>query len=253
MALPPSSLSSTQIALFYQQGYLHLEIFFSLHEVAEMSTAIAHLQEMAQSLEGKVMHQGSQFVVDKGIIRRVVWAGAAEPVLLKYGRDPRLTSIAAEILGSDHADHLINQVHFKLPQDGVFYPWHQDIYHRKKDTIWTDVNGRGSFVQLLTAIDEAALDNGPLYCIPGSCREGDLDLPYNETKQTISDKFDPAEAVPVLMRPGDLAVFGPYTVHGSYDNTSGKSRRAFINGYASSGANRKVYPGEGAGELVKLR
>lgn len=238
---------------FYEVGYFVLEGVFSLDEVAEMSKAMDRLQQMAAGLEGKVMRQGSQLVVEKGALKRVVWAGAAEPGLLEYGRGAVLTGMVAQILGSKSANHLINQVHFKLPHDGVFYPWHQDSYHRGYCTPnWTDLTGRGSFVQTVTAIDESILDNGPLLFIPGSCRRGDLHLPYDEHTQTVSPKFNPTDAIPLLMKPGDVVFFGPYTIHGSLANNSDKPRRAFINGYAYPGANKKVYSGDGAGELVKL-
>ncbi len=237
-------LSKQQIDDFYNIGYIFLKDFFSTPEVAEMSEAINSLQEMAKDLEGEVMHKGSKFVIQDGLLERVVWAGAAEPSLLMYGRDPKLTSLAAQILDSMFAEHLINQVHFKLPGGG-FYRWHQDSTHRGygNNEYWCDANGKGSYVQTVTAIDEATSENGPLFVIPYSCQKGHLSLPYDKNGQTVSDKFNPADAVPVLMKPGDIVAFGPYTIHGSEINNSDRPRRAFINGYAHLGANGKEYPG----------
>ena len=242
-----TKLSTEQLAEFYDRGYVFLPQVFSTQEVAGIGKAIDSLQEKAQGLEGEVEKYGSKFVVQEGLLERVVWAGGAEPVLLKYGRDPKITSLAAQILRSKHAEHLINQVHLKLPGGG-FYSWHQDSTHRGYDNYnhWVDINGTGSYVQIITAIDEATLENGPLLVIPHSCRKGHLNLPYDKkdkTKQTVSDKFNPADAVPLLMKPGDVVAFGPYTIHGSEINNSDQSRRAFINGYASPGANGKEYPG----------
>jgi hypothetical protein len=47
-------------------------------------------------------------------------------------------------------------------------------------------------------------------------------------------------------------VFGPFTIHRSLPNRSSTPRRIFINGFASPGANSRVYPGEGAGRTVRL-
>lgn len=245
-------LSAAQIDEFYQRGFIILRNIFSAGEVVEMEQAIARLQDQAFGVEGELVQNGSKFVVQQGLLERVVWAGAAEPSLLRYGRDAKLTSLAAQILESDYANHLINQVHFKLPGGG-FYRWHQDSTHRGYGTAdWEDVNGKGSYVQIITAIDEATVDNGPLMFIPYSGKAGHLNLPYDKGKQTISDKFNPADAYPALMQPGDVAFFGPYTIHGSEVNTSDKPRRVFINGFAYPGVNKRTYPGEGAGELVKL-
>lgn len=247
MTLPLSYLDD-----FYGKGYFVLEGVFSEKEIKEMHFATKRLQHMALGLDGDVLKSGSKLVVQDGLLERVVWAGVVEPLLLHYGRDPRLTSVVADLLESNYANHLINQVHLKLPGGG-FYRWHQDSTHRGYGTDdWVDVNERGSYVQTVTAIDEATLKNGPLMFIPASCKKGHLYLPYDKSKQTVSDKFDPTEAVPLLMKPGDVAFFGPYTIHGSEINHSDQPRRVFINGYAFPGANKRIYPGEGSGELVKL-
>jgi len=250
-------LSVQQLSEYDEQGYVILKNFFSAEEITEMKYAINRLQHQALGLDHKVEHKieknGSEFIIQNGLLERVVWAGAAEPSLLIYGRHRKLTYLAAQILESKYANHLINQVHLKLPGGG-FYRWHQDSGHRGYGTDnWSDLNGKGSYVQTVTAIDEATMENGPLLIIPAACYgRGHLNLPYDKNKQTVSCKFDPADAVPVLMQPGDVALFGPYTIHGSETNNSDTSRRAFINGFAYPGANRKMYSGDGAGELVKL-
>ena len=50
----------------------------------------------------------------------------------------------------------------------------------------------------------------------------------------------------------DVVMFGPYTVHCSQPNVSEHPRRVFINGFAYPGANTRLYPGRGAGRLVRL-
>jgi hypothetical protein len=40
-----------------------------------------------------------------------------------------------------------------------------------------------------------------------------------------------AEAIDLLLEPGDLALWSPYLVHGSGKNTSDHKRRLYINGY----------------------
>ena len=91
------------------------------------------------------------------VIQRVVWAGGCQRYLLEVGGDPRLTAPCAQLLHGDAMDHLLCQAHFKRPHDGVMFDWHQDIQHRDKGNgTWTDVNGRGSFVQ---TIDRARRDD----------------------------------------------------------------------------------------------
>ncbi len=251
---------------FDTQGYTLKRALFGEHDVTEMRGAMDHLRANGEAYlrlfpefnvsERKIPHEGSELVIARtdgtDQVKRVLWAGAAEPTLLRYGRDPRLTEIVAGLLENETADHLINQVHFKLPNDGVDdYDWHQDATHRRYGTDeWTDVNGRGSYVQVLVAIEENAMDNGPLLVIPGKYGFlGKLD------NHQLPSGFDEGMAIPVLLKPGDALFFGPYLLHKSEPNTSERSRYVLINGFASPGANRRSYPGHaaGAGENIRLR
>ncbi|HXV77754.1 MAG TPA: phytanoyl-CoA dioxygenase family protein, partial [Candidatus Polarisedimenticolaceae bacterium] len=141
---------------FYDEGLIVLRGVFRPDEVAEMRAAFDRLEQLAKRLDGTEIHHGSQFVVERSDhhplrIHRVVWCGGAEPVLGRYGEDPRLTGLASRLLGSRRIVQLINQAHFKLPGDGVAFPWHQDSRHRRYgEEAWADVNGRGSYVQTVT-------------------------------------------------------------------------------------------------------
>lgn len=174
-----------KLVTFFKKGYLIVSKLFNPKEIEEISEAASRLQKTAEELSntqtGKVMFKGSQFVIDrvenKTQIHRVVWAGASEPLLLKHGRKKELTVIVSQLLESEKADHLINQIHYKIPGDEVKFDWHQDIKNRRFfDPKWKDVNGKGSFVQLITAIDPMTEENGPIKIIGGLPREGDLFL-----------------------------------------------------------------------------
>jgi len=145
---------------------------------------------------------------------------------------------------------------FKRPHEGVTFDWHQDIQHRDKaDGHWTDVNGCGSFVQTLIVLDEMTPDSGPLKFIPGSSKWGRVDFGDDADGKPPQATNGPApvreaDAVTITAQPGDTLFFGPYTAHASFENTSNRYRRVLINGYASPGANRRVYPGDGAGRRL---
>jgi ectoine hydroxylase-related dioxygenase (phytanoyl-CoA dioxygenase family) len=244
-------LGPNDVRRFFDDGYLLVPGLFSADEVARMRGAFERIATIAQGLHESCMHQGSQFVLarppgsDRTSIARVVWCGAVEPELARFGGDERLLGIAAALLGSREMTQLINQAHFKVPGDGVEFPWHQDSIHRRYGgSEWRDANGRGSYVQTLTAVDEIGADNGPLELIPGSCRLGHVGLAEGE----LPAELDPRQAIAATMAAGDVLVFGPYTFHRSSANESDRPRRVFINGYAYPGANSRIYPGCGTGE-----
>lgn len=236
---------------FYEIGYFVVRGLFAKSEIAEISQAFDRLQKIALTLKTTQMISGSQFVVEDGRIDRIVWMAGAESSLLKVGEDPRTLSICSAILGTSTMEQLICQGHYKLSGDQVKFDWHQDCQHRGYGTPdWTDVNGRGSYVQTLMAIDEVTADNGPVMFVPCSADQGYLGLDKVEDPTTV---IDLKPIVPMLMQPGDVAFFSPYSVHGSQPNKSGKSRRVFINGFAYPGANHRKYPGEGSGRTVRYR
>jgi ectoine hydroxylase-related dioxygenase (phytanoyl-CoA dioxygenase family) len=251
-------MSEQQVRAFFESGFTVVSGVFTAAEVETMRGAFDRLKDDATRLDGPAMVRGTQFVVERvhenGSSRvridRIVWCGAAEPVLSAFGRDRRLVRLAAQLLGVDAMSQLINQAHFKLPGDGVAFPWHQDSTHRRygRDE-WKDLNGRGSYVQTIIALDDVTEDNGPLEFLPGSCLRGHLDLP---PEGDLPDDLDASSAVAATMRAGSVLLFGPYTIHRSLPNRSDQPRRIFINGFAFPGANSRVYPGDGAGRMVRL-
>jgi ectoine hydroxylase-related dioxygenase (phytanoyl-CoA dioxygenase family) len=251
-------LSDDQIRTFFDDGFVVIPDLFSPDEVARMRMAFDRLERTAAKLDAPAMVRGTQFVVERLAgserrvrIHRIVWCGAAEPVLSEFGRDPRLVSIAACLLGSDTMSQLINQAHFKLPGDGVQFPWHQDSSHRRYGTAeWRDINGRGSYVQSMTAIDDVTAENGPVEFVRGSARLGHLEFPSDGS---LPAALDSSQVQTPTLGAGGVIVFGPYTVHRSLPNASTRPRRAFMNGFAYPGANSRVYPGDGAGRIVTLR
>ena len=252
-------LTDEQVDRFYEQGFVLLRHVFTPSEVAEMRAAFERLREMASCLPGTGMHRGAQFVLERTPaasgsadlrIHRIVWCGAAEPVLSRFGMDRRLLAMAAQLLGSMEMNQLINQAHFKQPGDGVEFPWHQDSTHRRYGhDEWRDVNGRGSYVQTVTAIDPIDDANGPLRLLPGSCKLGHVG---GTGDGRLPSCLDQRSAVSATMTSGSVLLFGPYTYHSSPPNDSDRPRRIFINGFAAPGANSRVYPGEGAGRLVSV-
>lgn len=235
---------------FYQQGYLVLPGSYNAAAVTKMQEAFSRLEARAHRLRETAIVDGSLFVIERPRhrplkIERVVWCGAAEPVLASLGRAPHLLEIVAQLLGTAAVDQLINQAHIKRPGDGVAFSFHQDSYHRRYGTdLFDDVNGRGSFVQVLTAIDAMRPENGGLWLIPGSHHQGHLESTGGRLSES---SFDRNRAIPICLNPGDTLLLSPFAIHGSESNLSRSARRLFINGFCCPGANRRQYHGAGTG------
>ena len=270
-------LTPGQVDDFFGRGWVVLTALFAPDELAAARAAFERLHATAQRLRTTQDHAGARFVLtDRGsgmpateasrggvVVQRVVWAGGAEPALLDIGADPRLVGPALQLLGSERCEQLLCQAHFKMPGDGVSFDWHQDVQHRDKGPgTWRDLNGRGSYVQTLLAIDEMRTDNGPLQFVPreavrldarGRLRDAHYDYgtPMTGGDEAGGDEaVDAGRAETITGPAGSVIFFGPYAVHGSTPNTSAAPRRVLINGYAYPGANGRVYPGEGSGRVL---
>jgi ectoine hydroxylase-related dioxygenase (phytanoyl-CoA dioxygenase family) len=236
-------VSPKQVEEFYTQGFTYIPQVFTPEEMNEIDAATERLHQMAEQValqprEGELVeHKGSRITYGKNnnFVRHIAYCGNAEPAMLNVGRDPRILEIAATILESREFDHMINQVHYKRPGSAVVFDWHQDIAHRGiQKGGFKDVDGRGSYVQILLAIDDSTPENGPLEFIPGSNKLGYLG-------ENVTSKADISTRVAPLLKRGDIVAFGPYTIHGSEANLSNKSRRVFINGFAYPGANQRTF------------
>jgi ectoine hydroxylase-related dioxygenase (phytanoyl-CoA dioxygenase family) len=256
------NLDSSAIEEFHQVGWIVIEDLFQTDEIEEMKNCFNHLENVARELKTTQTYQNSYFVLgeknQETIIKRVVWAAGVAPYLLKIGTDPRIVNPVSQLLDSKTFDHLLNQAHFKRPSDGVFFAWHQDIQHRdKQGQTWNDIQGWGSYVQTALVIDEMTEDNGPLMFAKGSSQWGKVnfgDHSYDSPQDTqdFPPEFKQDEVVTVSAKAGSLLLFGPYTAHASFENSSAFSRRILINGYAYPGANKRIYPGSGLGVPITL-
>lgn len=241
-----SALDPTQVEAFFERGWFICRHLFTEEEVEALQRSFERLRARAPDADGDV--GGARFVISNGAIQRVVWCGALEPPLLSAGRDPRIVRRVAELLGTDSLVHLINQAHFKLPGDGVAFEWHQDSERRRYGTeFWDDVNGKGSYVQTVIAVDDCRTDNGPIRLIPGNPGHLGLSERSEAERRAVVDE---ARAENAIMSAGSVLFFGPYTIHGSRPNASAHPRRVLINGFAAPGANRRIYPGCGLGILI---
>ena len=218
---------------------------------------------MARGLNETTLIRNAQFVMSPGpsnepVLARVVWAGGARPSLLALGADPRLLQPVMGLLETDTLIQLLNQAHFKRPGDGVAFDWHQDIQHRDKGNgSWRDVGVRGSYVQTICVLDAMDLESGPLEFIPSSNTWGPVQfIGRAHDMMDLDDRpeIDPSVqcVVSVMGNPGDVIFFGPYTAHMSRANTSDHYRRVLINGYSVEGANQRLYPGVGLGQIMRL-
>ena len=199
------NISKSQFEEFYDRGFIIVKNLFSAEDIQEILESTRRIYNTAQTLKRTCMHNNSRFVFQNGNIQRVVWAGSQEEKILSIGSDKRIIGIVSDLLNSKKLNQLINQIHFKMPGDGVAFAYHQDSENRGYGTKdWTDIDGKGSYVQTTLVLDEMTKENGPLNFLPYSGKDGHLSL-----NNKAEEKIDLSGLVTLELKPGSVAFFGP--------------------------------------------
>jgi hypothetical protein len=141
--------------------------------------------------------------------------------------NPVFVQAASQLLGNVSVRFWHDQLFCKPAHHGGVVAWHQDYSY------WTCTTP----MQHLTcwvALDDATKENGCLHYIPGSHKWGLLDRPelagdMDGLIKYLSDR-QKAEFKPIAieLKKGYCTFHHPLLVHGSYENKSPYSRRAFV-------------------------
>lgn len=144
----------------------------------------------------------------------------ADEALLKVCTDPRWAEVVVPILGPDVRLYWEQSV-AKPAQARTELPWHQDNGYTPM------IPER--YLSCWLALDDADTDNGCLWLIPGSHRQGTL--PHRDDTEFGPFRVGRDEregGLPVPVRRGDVLAFSSLMLHRSGPNVSGRNRRAWI-------------------------
>lgn len=143
------------------------------------------------------------------------------PVCERLARHPRLLDLLATLYG-EPARLFKDKLIYKPP--GVKgYGLHQD---------WIAWDGfPRSFLTVLVPFDAADRDNGCTVVYPGYHHNGPLTSQDGQYHELPAELVDESKAVPLVLEPGDVAVFGGFTPHRSDPNVSDRWRRQLYLSY----------------------
>ncbi|RJF90622.1 phytanoyl-CoA dioxygenase family protein [Sphingomonas cavernae] len=236
-----NAYSDDLMSRYQRDGYAVISGFFNAEEVATVGAAIDALHDEGVR-HGRSFRHGNLFYnVTPGLngeplVRMVQWPSYHKAVLNAVRLAPRFARLLEPLLGAN-LKQIINQVHWKAPGALGDFAWHQDSRFRQPQ--WAYRNLATSYVQTGLAIDPHTPETGCMRFIPASHLKGDLglDCSTDVLGTAMSDaaleaaSLSPADAIDVILEPGDLALWNPYLVHGSGTNRSSHRRRLYINGY----------------------
>lgn len=250
-------LTKEEIALFYSQGYLLKPKALDEMEVERLKTQVSAVIDRAldgvQNAVGPAISEEEQFLYIDGsrvvfkrradqafAIARINGCTGMEPELLKTIRSKKMVSTFFELLGTSDLEHIIAQIHPKLPGDQIAFSRHRDIQFRKSfDPDWQDILGNGSYAVCIIPIDPMTPENGGLYI-----DRNNYPVPKGQEEDLLW----------IHAEPGDLLFMHPYLSHGSGPNNSSTcSRKTLLTGFCAYGANHKAYPGTHINARVRCK
>ena len=159
----------------------------------------------------------------------------SEACLRVYGH-PELLAVTAAINGEDFVP-FTDALFIKEPGRGASVAWHQDGTTHWDDPRWDEgIHGFNFMAQLYGSTPA----NG-VWVVPGTHRLGRVDI---RAMVAAAGSERLPEAVPIICRPGDVAMTNRQVLHGSFANTSpdwrvtvnfGFHRRASVLGVSGGG------------------
>lgn len=140
--------------------------------------------------------------------------------------DPRIVVPTRHIMGTEEISLFTDKLNFKRP-GGAPFPWHQDSPYFVFGCSHVD-----HLLSLQIYLDDAKVDNGCLWMIPGSHRQGILPGVQNkgvlDRLYTDMDQVPEGDFVPITVPAGSVIFFNTHVVHGSKTNTTADNRRAMV-------------------------
>ena len=178
-------LTKEEIEIFHKQGYLIKKKCFDSSTMLDLvlqtqnaiNIAIGTIEETplgyTEDKEAFIYINGSRVVYEKKdaktSIAKIICCGGIEPLLLNIMQSSKIIHTFFELLDTDQIEHLICQIHPKLPFDGISFRAHRDVEFRKSfDPNWTDILGNGSWAICVIPVDPMSELNGGLWIDTGS-------------------------------------------------------------------------------------
>lgn len=228
------SLAPEQVDEYNRTGYLVLRRVFEPSEIAELASEADSLLARKDLIDTNNIRcrWKDHFQTKACMFECFDPVVDLSPLIGKFARDPRVLDILADVYG-EPAWPFKDKLIFKPP--GVLgYNLHQDYIG------WT--NFPKSFITVLVPIDACDEENGCTVVYPGYHWEGYLSASDGNYHDLPADAVDKRRRVPLVLEPGDLAIFGCFTPHGSSPNRSDGFRRQLYLSYNadSDGGDRRA-------------
>jgi ectoine hydroxylase-related dioxygenase (phytanoyl-CoA dioxygenase family) len=229
-----NAMTDAATAFFAEHGYLVLEDALSVNEVDALNAETAQICRGSRG-EVRGVTPAAPDESDLEVMRRYLCIHFPHKISqLAYDTlaHPRTLEVLTRVIGPDVK--CMQSMLFIKASGKPGQAWHQDeFFIPTRDRSLT-----GAWI----ALDDATVENGCLWVIPGSHKHGVLwpqqahnDRRFDCTGEAMHYPYTDDDAVPVEVKKGSIVFFNGYLLHRSLPNhaTTG-FRRSLVNHYMSA-------------------
>ncbi len=234
-----SDLTKQQILLYQQNGFLLIEDFLNVDELAFWREAVTEAiqQRNGQKMPGRDTKVGEDDGINKDadyynkVFDQMLNLWQTNDKIKQLMLDKSLGKVVADLAGWEGTRIWHDQALIKRPWANPT-SWHLDT------PFWSFSDRRA--LSIWVALDDATLENGCLYFIPGSYHTTTFDNPgIGKNMDAVFDfypQFIQARSVAVPMKAGSCSFHNGLTIHGAGANMTNGFRRAMTCAYMPDGA-----------------
>lgn len=171
--------SKEQLKLYAENGFILLPNHFSQAEVELMKAELPGLFE--EQSPARIMEKDSR------ITRSIYGSHMTNELFRRLTRHPRIVEPVRQIIEDDVYIYQF-KINAKAAFGGDVWEWHQDYI------FWRDEDGMPAprVINALVFLDEITEFNAPLFLIPGSHREGVIEVGSHRNDDAGADHQAPA-------------------------------------------------------------
>lgn len=253
-------LTDAQIAEFHERGYILGGQILSDREVDRLRAELDLVME-GKSVKKPVLNRNlldgssdyrTEMSKSKQVIQIVnIWMASA--AFFEHAQNATICSEVAQLCGTDALRIWHDQIQYKPPVTGGPTGWHQD------HPAWPIIQP-ADLVSAWVALDDATVENGCMWMVPGSHKWGDHNKymradehfkPYHTAPEQLPAGAD-LTAVPLEVKKGQVGYHHCMTWHGSPSNPSQRPRRAIAVHYMPGHTRYEPAGGHPMEQFVKV-
>jgi len=226
-------LSSLQVSLFHEQGFLVLPEAFNASDSENIKEWTDEISGFPEEI-GKhwVYHENSLLDETKELINRIENMTPFHKGLSSLANC--FVPSCSQLFG-EQAVLFKDKINFKMPGGNGFKP------HQDSQAGW-EIYAK-YFINVMVCIDEATIENGCLEMANRPEEMAEKILLGDEWSPLSDDQTALLDFKPYPTKPGDIIFFDSYVPHRSAKNYSDRQRRAYFSTYnkLSEGDNLQSY------------